>query len=78
MRDWAGPVASLAMPATPPKAKVNSARADPRRTSFRRLEIGIVCYEFSDVEWTAIKPMLPNKICRVRLVKDRRPLNRIF
>ena len=29
-------------------------------------------YELSDYEWTAIKPMLPNKLRGVRRVNDRR------
>jgi hypothetical protein len=32
-------------------------------------------YELSDSEWTAIKPMLPNKPRGVRRVNDRRVLN---
>jgi len=35
-------------------------------------------YELSDFEWTAIKPMLPNKMRGVRRVNDRRVLNGIF
>jgi transposase len=35
-------------------------------------------YELSDYEWTAIKPMLPNKSHGVRRVNDRRVLNGIF
>ena len=35
-------------------------------------------YELSDYEWTAIKPMLPNKSRHVRRVNDRRVLNGIF
>ena len=35
-------------------------------------------YELSDHEWTAIKPMLPNKPRGVRRVNDRRVLNGIF
>jgi transposase len=35
-------------------------------------------YELSDYEWTAIKPMPPNKPRRVRRVNDRRVLNGIF
>ena len=34
--------------------------------------------ELSDYEWTAIKPMLPNKPRGVRRVNDRRVLNGIF
>ena len=35
-------------------------------------------YELSDYEWTAIKPMLPNKPRGVRRLNDRRALNGIF
>ena len=35
-------------------------------------------YELSDYEWTAIKPMLPDKPRGVRRVNDRRVLNGIF
>jgi transposase len=35
-------------------------------------------YELSDCEWTAIKPLLPNKPRGVRRVNDRRVLNGIF
>ena len=35
-------------------------------------------YELRDYEWTAIKPMLPNKSRGVRRVNDRRVLNGIF
>jgi len=35
-------------------------------------------HELSDYEWTAIKPMLPNKPRGVRHVNDRRVLNGIF
>jgi transposase len=35
-------------------------------------------YELSNYEWTAIKPMLPNKPRGVRRVNDRRVLNGIF
>ena len=35
-------------------------------------------YELSDDEWTAIKPMLPNKPRGVPRVNDRRVLNGIF
>jgi transposase len=37
----------------------------------------IIRYELSDFEWTAIKPMLPNKTRGVRRVNDRRVLNGI-
>jgi len=35
-------------------------------------------YELGDYEWTAIKPMPPNKPRGVRWVNDRRLLNGIF
>ena len=35
-------------------------------------------YELTDYEWTAIKPMLPNKPRGVARVNDRRVLNGIF
>jgi transposase len=35
-------------------------------------------YELTDEEWTAIKPMLPNKPRGVPRVNDRRVLNAIF
>jgi transposase len=35
-------------------------------------------YELTDEEWTAIKPMLPNKPRGVPRVNDRRVLNVIF
>ena len=35
-------------------------------------------YELTDYEWTAIKPMLPNKPRGVPRVNDRRVLNGIF
>ena len=35
-------------------------------------------YELSNYEWTAIKPMLPNKQRGVRRVNDLRVLNGIF
>jgi Transposase domain (DUF772)/Putative transposase of IS4/5 family (DUF4096) len=38
----------------------------------------IMRYELSDEEWTAIKPMLPNKPRGVPRVNDRRVLNGIF
>jgi hypothetical protein len=40
-----------------------------------KLELQIMRYELSDYEWTAIKPMLPNKPRGVRRVNDRRVLN---
>src|SRR5258705_1753697 len=43
-----------------------------------KLEPRIMRYELSDYEWTAIKPMLPNKPRGVRRVNDRRVLNGIF
>src|SRR3954454_3524497 len=38
----------------------------------------IMRYELSDYEWTAIKPMLPNKPRGVRRVNDRRVLDGSF
>src|SRR5207244_9373397 len=38
----------------------------------------IMRYELSDYEWTAIKPMLPNKPRGIRRVNDRHVLNGIF
>ena len=38
----------------------------------------IMRYELTDEEWTAIKPMLPNKPRGVPRVNDRRVLNGIF
>jgi transposase len=35
-------------------------------------------YELSDYEWTAIKPILPNKPHGIRRVNDRRVFNGIF
>ena len=43
-----------------------------------KLELQIMRYELSDYEWTAIKPMLPNKPRGVRRVNNRRVLNGIF
>ena len=41
-------------------------------------ELRIMRYELTDYEWTAIKPMLPNKPRGVARVNDRRVLNGIF
>jgi hypothetical protein len=41
-------------------------------------ELRIVRYELSDFEWTAIKPMPPNKTRDVRRVNERRVFNGIF
>jgi transposase len=38
----------------------------------------IIRYELTDDEWTAIKPMLPNKPRGVSRVNDRRVINGIF
>jgi hypothetical protein len=38
----------------------------------------IMRYELSDHDWSAIKPMLPNKVRGVPRVNDRRVLNGIF
>jgi transposase len=43
-----------------------------------KLECQIMRYEFSDHEWGALKPMLPNKPRGVPRVDDRRVLNGIF
>jgi len=47
---------------------IQALKAEPR----------IMRYERNDFEWTAIKPMLPNKPRGVRRVNDRRVLNGIF
>jgi hypothetical protein len=41
-------------------------------------ELRTMRYELTDYEWTAIKPMLPNKPRGVARVNDRRVLNGIF
>jgi hypothetical protein len=38
----------------------------------------ILRHEFTEQQWTAINPMLPNKPCGVPRVNDRRVLNGIF
>ena len=38
----------------------------------------IMRYELTDHEWSAIKPILPNKVRGVPRVNDRRVLNAIF
>jgi transposase len=43
-----------------------------------KLEPRIMRYELSDCEWTAIRPMLPNKPRGVQRVNDRRVLNGSF
>ena len=43
-----------------------------------KLEPRIMRYELSDCEWTAIRPMPPNKPRGVQRVNDRRVLNGIF
>jgi len=43
-----------------------------------KLEPRMTRYKLSDYEWTAIKPMLPNKPRGVPRVNDRRVLNGIF
>jgi hypothetical protein len=42
-----------------------------------KLEPRIMRHEFTDPEWAAIKPMLPNKPRGVPRVNDRRVLNGI-
>jgi transposase len=43
-----------------------------------KLQLPIMRYELSDFEWSAIKPMLPNKPRGIPRVDDRRVLNGIF
>ncbi len=90
IRDRVEPAASPAMSVIPPKAEVNSEHWRPRYGPCRvddtavgviqapKPEPRIMRYELSDYEWTAIKPMLPNKPRGVRRVNDRRVLNGIF
>ena len=77
------------MSAVPPKAEVKGigiCLAGPSRVEgvARRViqapkpEPRIMRYELNDYEWTAIKPMLPNKPRGVPRVNDRRVLNGIF
>src|SRR5229473_702040 len=82
--DRVEPAASPAMSAMPPKAEVNSEHSRKRHRPLRvdgaardviqapKPEPRIMRYELSDYEWTAIKPMLPNKPRGVRRVNDRR------
>jgi hypothetical protein len=74
----------------PPKAEVNPEHFRQRHRPLRvdgagrdviqapKPEPRIMRYQLSDYEWTAIKPMLPNKSRGVRRVNDRRVLNGIF
>jgi transposase len=48
------------------------------RDSSPKRRVRIMRYELTDHEWTAIKPMLPNKPRGVPRVNDRRVLNGIF
>jgi transposase len=50
----------------------------PDRESSPKRVLGIMRYELTDHEWTAIQPMLPNKPRGVPRVNDRRILNGIF
>src|SRR5262245_8166879 len=43
-----------------------------------KMELRIMRYELTNHEWTAIKPMLPNKPRGIPRVNDRRVLNGIF
>ena len=60
------PAASPAMSNIPPKAEVKSEHLRLRHRP--KPEPRIMLYELSDYEWTAIKPMLPNKLRGVRRV----------
>ena len=90
IRDRGEPAESPVTSAVPPKAEVKFRTlaalppAFPVDGSARDViqapkpEPRIMRYELSDYEWTAIKPMLPNKPRGVRRVNDRRVLNGIF
>jgi hypothetical protein len=77
------------MSAVPP-AEVDSGHQRQRHGPFRvdgiavdaiqapKPEPRIMRYELNDHEWTAIKPMLPNKLRGVRRANDRRVLNGMF
>src|SRR5229473_6052526 len=85
--DRVEPAASPAMSAMPPKAEVNSEHSRKRHRPLRvdgaardviqalKPEPRIMRHELSDQEWTAIKPMLPNKPRGVQRVDDCRVLN---
>jgi hypothetical protein len=78
------------MSVVPPKAEVNSKHLRHRHGPLRvdvaardviqapKPEPQIMRYELSEYDWSAIKPMLPNKRRGVRRVNDRRVLNGIF
>src|SRR5258708_3630676 len=74
------------MSVMPPKAEVERFRHEPLRLDVIAVDVieapkpepRIMRYELSDYEWTAIKPMLPNKPRGVRRVNGRRVLNGIF
>ena len=90
IRDRVASAANLAMSVMPPKAAVKQAlgirRYGPLRVDGAARDViqapkpepRIMRYQLSDYEWTAIKPMLPNKPRGVRRVNDRRVLNGIF
>ncbi|MGX1424557.1 transposase [Bradyrhizobium elkanii] len=67
------------MSAPVPKRRTRSV-AFGRTAVIQTPELGarIMRYELADHEWTAIKPMLPNKPRGVPRVNDRRVLNGIF
>src|SRR5436190_23467624 len=80
IRDRGDPAAGPGMSVIAPKAEVNSGRwrrcggllrvdgFDRAVIQAPKPEPGITRYGLSDYEWTAIKPMLPNKPCGVRRV----------